>query len=104
MNAKIEYYIKKQNELIEEAKIISRFLDSCDEMKKYNSSLVEFLKDDEVEKVQEFYHVLHEEMDEYHEKIDEFRDSCEHNETAYDGHDSHYNYEKCLECGKSIKC
>lgn len=31
-------------------------------------------------------------------------ESCKHEDVKYDGHDSHYDYEKCIYCLEVFKC
>lgn len=34
--------------------------------------------------------------------IKAFQEVCDHKNTVDDGHDSHYNYRKCVDCDKQI--
>lgn len=40
----------------------------------------------------------------FQEELKKIQDNCEHKNTVSDGYDSHYNYERCVDCGEVFKC
>jgi dissimilatory sulfite reductase (desulfoviridin) alpha/beta subunit len=56
-----------------------------------------------IDAVTEYNNKINDELSVLNEEIKKYQDNCEHSNTDWKGHDSHYDYYECLDCGETIK-
>ena len=56
-----------------------------------------------IDTVIEYNNKINDELSILNEEIKKYQDDCEHSNTDWKGHDSHYDYYECLDCGEIVK-